>query len=133
MNGETHRMTDVRTPAGLSAGPSAKRQVSRMLLLAQFGLLAAFVGMSLVVIAAELWLLDNGGQSLRMLGGLALSGAILVALGWRSVTRFADRAERELALPVQGELPFVLSDAACRGRSRRASRTAAQLTRHARA
>ena len=62
-------------------------------------LLAAFIGMSLIVTAAELWLWDNGLKSPRELAALVLAGGVLVALASRYGRRLIGGSERAIESP----------------------------------
>ena len=70
--------------------PGTRRGSWTTLLGAQLWLLAAFVGMSLIVTAAELWLWDNGLKSPRELAMLVLAGGVLVSLALRYGRRLID-------------------------------------------
>ena len=62
----------------------------------QLWVLAAFVGMSLIAIAARRLFEDAGGDGLGLLM-LASSGVALVLAAWGKAEHLLDRTERELA------------------------------------
>jgi len=88
------------------AAPLASRGANWTLTLARLCVLAAFIGMSLMVIAAELWWWDNGAQPTRKLVLLMLCGAALAAIAWRAGSRLLLRLEQQFERPIQGELPL---------------------------
>jgi hypothetical protein len=77
-----------------------------VLIVAKLWLLAALIGMSLMVIAAEIWWSDTAAMPARKLALLMLAGAALVILAWRTGSRLLAYAEERLREPVQGELPL---------------------------
>ncbi len=69
------------------------------LFVAQLWVLAAFVGMSLVAVAARLFFEGFGGDAFSGLLLLVLAGAALMFAGWRNAADLLGRTERELAHP----------------------------------
>ena len=119
---------------GAFSQPFRSRNDAWLLIVAKLWLLAAFVGMSLMVIAAEIWWWDNAALPVRKLALLTLAGAALVTIAWRTGSRLLACVEDRLAEPVQGELPLTVSP----DRAQPSSLTApslirASFKRHARA
>lgn len=67
----------------------------RFLVIGQLWMLAAFVGMSLLMITGSS-VLYGGGRGLRELLAMGSAGALLILLAWRGVARLMQRAEHEL-------------------------------------
>jgi len=88
--------------------PFRSRNNACLLTVAKLWLLAAFIGMSLMVIAAEIWWWDNAALPARKLAVVMLAGGALVILAWRTGSRLLANAERRLREPVQGELPLTV-------------------------
>lgn len=121
---------------GAFSQPFRNRNDAWLLIVAKLWLLAAFVGMSLMVIAAEIWWWDNAALPARKLALLMLAGATLVALAWRTGSRLLARAEERLEEPVQGKLPLTTNADRARPSSltaRTRSSIGASFKRHARA
>jgi hypothetical protein len=89
---------DEQDPMGALEHAFAARLASRdanwTLTLARLCVLASFIGMSLMVIAAELWWWDNGVQPTQKLMLLMLCGAALAAIAWRAGSRLLLRLEQ---------------------------------------
>jgi hypothetical protein len=121
---------------GAFSQPFRRRNDAWLLIVAKLWLLAAFVGVSLMVIAAEIWWWDNAALPARKLALLMLTGAALVALAWRTGSRWLGRAQERLQEPVQGELPLTVNADRARPSSltaRAQSSIGTSFKRHARA
>jgi hypothetical protein len=101
MNGENNHIFHTSAPDGQPLDPRPPR-FTWTLFAAQLWLLAAFVGMSLVGIAAKQLLggVSAGPPAAALAAGFV--GAVLVPVAWRNVARQLGRAERESA-PADGE------------------------------
>lgn len=64
-----------------------------MLFAAKLWLLAVFLGMSLVAVAAKLFFAGDAQPAVALASGLA--GAMLAAVAWRRLARLFERVERE--------------------------------------
>src|SRR5215831_8865169 len=93
---------------GAFSQPFRSRNDAWLLIVAKLWLLAAFIGMSLMVIAAEIWWWDNAALAARKLALLMLAGAALVIVAWRTGSRLLAHAEQRLGEPVQGELTLTV-------------------------
>jgi len=67
----------------------------RLVFIGQLWMLAAFAGLSLVVIAAVSAFHGGAGHGKATLLATAVAGALLVALGWRGVARILRRVEHD--------------------------------------
>jgi hypothetical protein len=91
MNGENNHIFHTSALEGYVPAPKQPR-FTWALFLAQLWLLAAFVGMSLIAIAAKLVLGDAQAQPAAALA-LALVGALFTGASWWNVARRLGRAE----------------------------------------
>ena len=90
MNGENNHVFHTSALDGVA--PGREEGAWRWIAIAQLWMLAVFVGMSLVAIAA-VSLFDGGEAASVMTPGMA--GALLASFSWRSLMRLVDRAGRD--------------------------------------
>jgi hypothetical protein len=90
MNGENNHVFHTSALDGVA--PDRDEGAWGWIAIAHLWLLAVFVGMSLVAIAA-VSLFDGGDAASVMTPGMA--GALLASFSWRSLMRVVDRAERD--------------------------------------
>jgi hypothetical protein len=96
MNGENNHIYHPSALDGQRFGREPPR-LTWALFAAQLWLLAAFVAMSLVAIAAKRFLAGPVEAQPAAAPALGLAGAVLTPVAWRNVARQLGRAELELA------------------------------------
>ena len=88
---------DVFHTSALAGGPCRQGlpiRAWRLAFICQLWMLAAFVGMSLLAIAASTSLYRGGGHGARELLGMGLVGALVIVLSWRGFAGVLRRADQ---------------------------------------
>lgn len=96
MNGEQKQTSHTSTLDGVHFGQRGRRGAAwRWVVIGELWMLVAFVGMSSLMIAIVSALNSGGGHPPRELLAMGVSGALLILLAGRGMTRLLRRAEYE--------------------------------------
>ena len=97
MNGENNDIYHTSALDGVQPGREAlPLRAWRWIFVGQLWMLAAFVGLSLIAIAASSLFYGGAGHGLSDLLAMGLAGALFVLMAWLGIARMLEHAEREL-------------------------------------